>query len=146
MSATMPMTTYASGLEKATNAPAQAVEKGLNAANNVLEKTTLNPAIEPIEGNAAQAIENEKPKPTLDREPVKKVSLSSDEEGKGSKDGSSGDGNGAKQVIIQKLLIPVDLKKIKDLQQLLELLKEVEDFANANGSEETTDDLDAVTA
>lgn len=140
------MTTYASGLEKATNAPAQAVEKGLNAANNVLEKTTLNPAIEPIEGNAAQAIETEKPKPTLDREPVKKVSLSGDEEGKDNKGNGSGDGNGAKQVIIQKLLIPVDLKKIKDLQQLLELLKEVEDFANANGSEETTDDLDAVTA
>lgn len=139
------MTTYASGLEKATNAPAQAVEKGLNAANNVLEKTTLNPAIEPIEGNAAQAIETEKPKPTLNREPVKKISLSGDEEGKDNKGSSSGDGNGMKQVIIQKLLIPVDLKKIKDLQQLLELFKEVEDFANANGSEETTDDPDAVT-
>lgn len=140
------MTTYASGLEKATNAPAQAMEKGLGAANNVIEKTTLNPAIESIENNAAQAIETEKPKPTLNREPVKKVSLSGDEEGKDNKGNSSGDGNGTKQVIIQKLLIPVDLKKIKDLQQLLELLKEVEDFANANGSEETADDPDAVTA
>lgn len=140
------MTTYASGLEKATNAPAQAMKKGLGAANDVLEKTTLNPAIEPIEGNAAQAIETEKPKPTIEREPVKKVSLSGSEEGKGNNGGSSGDGNGAKQVVIQKLLIPVDLKKIKDLQQLLELLKEVEDFANANGGEETADDPDAVPA
>ena len=140
------MTTYASGLEKATNAPAQAVEKGLSAANNVLEKTTLNPAIEPIESNAAQAIETEKPKPTLNREPVKKVSLSGNEEGKDNKGGDSGDGNGAKQIIIQKLLIPVDLKKIKDLQQLLELVKEIEDLAIANGSEETADDPDAVTA
>ena len=61
------------------------------------------------------------------------------------KGGSSDGGNGAKQVVIQKLLIPVDLKKIKDLQQLLELLKEVEDFANANESEETADDPEAVT-
>ena len=140
------MTTYAGGLEKASNAPAQAIEKGLGMANNVLEKTTLNAAVEPIPGNMAQAAEDEKPKPTINREPPKKVSLSGDGDGKGNNNGgSSDDGNGAKQVIIQKLLIPVDLKKIKDLQQLLELLKEVEDFANANGGEETADDPEAVT-
>ena len=140
------MTTYAGGLEKASNAPAQAIEKGLGMANNVLEKTTLNAAVEPVSGNMAQAVETEKPKPSLNREPPKKVSLSGDGEGKGNNNGgSSDDGNGAKQVIIQKLLIPVDLKKIKDLQQLLELLKEVEDFANANGGEETADDPEAVT-
>lgn len=140
------MTTYAGGLEKASNAPAQAIEKGLGMANNVLEKTVLNAAVEPIPGNMAQAAESEKPKPTINREPPKKVSLSGDGEGKGNNNGgSSDDGNGAKQVIIQKLLIPVDLKKIKDLQQLLELLKEVEDFANANGGEETADDPEAVT-
>ena len=140
------MTTYAGGLEKASNAPAQAIEKGLGMANNVLEKTTLNAAVEPVSGNMAQAVETEKPKPSVDREPPKKVSLSDGGEGKDNKGGSSGDGNGAKQVVIQKLLIPVDLKKIKDLQQLLELLKEVEDFANANESEETADDPEAVTA
>ena len=140
------MTTYAGGLEKASNAPAQAIEKGLGMANNVLEKTTLNAAVEPVSGNMAQAVETEKPKPSLNREPPKKVSLSDNGEGKDNKGGSSGDGNGAKQVVIQKLLIPVDLKKIKDLQQLLELLKEVEDFANANESEETANDPEAVTA
>ena len=140
------MTTYAGGLEKASNAPAQAIEKGLGMANNVLEKTTLNAAVEPVSGNMAQAVETEKPKPSVDREPPKKVSLSDSGEGKDNKGGSSGDGNGAKQVVIQKLLIPVDLKKIKDLQQLLELLKEVEDFANANESEETANDPEAVTA
>lgn len=140
------MTTYAGGLEKASNAPAQAIEKGLGMANNVLEKTALNAAVEPIPGNMAQAAEGEKPKPTINREPPKKVSLSGDGEGKDNNNGgNSDDGNGAKQVIIQKLLIPVDLKKIKDLQQLLELLKEVEDFANANGGEETADDPEAVT-
>uniref|UniRef100_UPI00272E5CED phage tail tape measure protein n=1 Tax=uncultured Adlercreutzia sp. TaxID=875803 RepID=UPI00272E5CED len=140
------MTTYASGLEKAADSPAQAIEKGLGAANNVLEKVAFNPAIEPIPNDAAQMAEDGNPKPTIKREPVKKVSLSKDEEGKDNKGGGSGESNGAKQITIQKLLIPVDLKKIKDLQQLLELLKEVEDFANANGSEETADDPDAVTA
>lgn len=140
------MTTYASGLEKAADSPAQAIEKGLGAANNALEKTTLNPAIEAIPNDAAQMVEDGNPKPTIKREPVKKVSLSKDEEGKDNKGSGSGESNGAKQVIIQKLLIPVDLKKIKDLQQLLELLKEVEDFANANGGEETADDPDAVPA
>ena len=140
------MTTYAGGLEKASNAPAQAIEKGLGAANNVLEKTTLNnAAIEPIPGNMARAVDAGKPKPSINREPPKKVSLSNDEDDKDNKGGNSGYGNGAKQVIIQKLIIPVDLKKIKDLQQLLELVKEVEDFANANGSEETADDPEAVT-
>ena len=41
-------------------------------------------------------------------------------------------GNG-KQVIIQKLIMQVDLKKIKDLQMLLSLLKEVEDYSEGNG-------------
>lgn len=51
-----------------------------------------------------------------------------------------------KQVIIHKLLIPVDLKKIKDLQQLLALLQEVEDYAAANEDGEPGDDEDAAPA
>ena len=138
------MTTYASGLEKATNAPAQAIEKGLGAANNVLEKTALNPAIEPVPGDTAQTVDADRPKPIIPREPLKKVSLSSDtEDGSSKGDGSSSEDSGTKQVVIQKLYIPVDLRKIKDLQQLLALLKEVEDFANAN--EEAMDDPETVT-
>ena len=140
------MTTYASGLEKAANAPAQAMEKGLGAANNAIEKISLNPTIGPIEGNTAQTTDTERPKPSLAREPVKKVSLSNDEKGKDNSSSSSSDGNGTKQVIIQKLIMPVDLKKIKDLRLFIEVLKEIEDFANANGSEETADDPDAVPA
>lgn len=57
-------------------------------------------------------------------------------------DTAEGDGSssGGKQVIIQKLIMQVDLKKIKDLQTLLSLLKEVEDYSNGNGD----DDPDAV--
>ena len=77
-------------------------------------------------------------------EPVQKVDLTSGGGKKeGSESGGSGEGSSGKQVIIQKLLIPVDLKKIKDLEQLLAMLKEVEDYAEANGSEEPADDQDA---
>lgn len=137
------MTTYASGLEKASNAPAQAMEKGLGAANHILEKTTLNPVIEPIAANAPQS-ESDRPKPTLEREPVKKISLSGDSEGKDNKDSSSGDGNAVKRIVVEKLILYADIKKLKDLQYLSEIAKEIEDFAIANGSEETADDPDAV--
>lgn len=40
----------------------------------------------------------------------------------------------------------VDLKKIKDLQQLLALLQEVEDYAAANEDGEPGDDEDAAPA
>lgn len=109
------MTTYAHGLELAQGAPAQAMEKGLSGA-----------------------------KATLEREPAKKVSLTDTNGGKEDKQGGgSGEGSSGKQVIIQKLLIPVDLKKIKDLEQLLALLKEAEDYAEANGSEDPEGDPDA---
>ena len=51
---------------------------------------------------------------------------------------------GGKTVVIQRLLMQVDLKKIKDLQTLLALLKEVEDFTNGNGDEDPSGDSDAV--
>ncbi|WP_341349267.1 phage tail tape measure protein [Intestinimonas butyriciproducens] len=109
------MTTYAHGLELAQEAPAQAIEKGLDGA-----------------------------KATLEREPAKKVSLTAGTDGAGGqKADDSGGGDGGKRVIVQKLVIPVDLKKIKDLEQLLALLKEVEDYAEANGGEEPDDDQDA---
>lgn len=99
------MTTYSQGVSLAQEAPADAVETGLNRA-----------------------------RAALNREPVKKVRISRTEEQQdmnGSENGSSGSG---KNVIIQKLLMPVDLKKIKDLQQLLKLLEEVEDYINGSDS------------
>lgn len=110
------MTTYAQGLTQAQNAPAEAMEKSLERA-----------------------------KVTLEREPTKKVNLggSGDQTDDTDEYGSRSSGSG-KTVIIQKLLMQVDLKKIKDLQQLLALLKEVEDFTNGNGDEDPSGDSDAV--
>ena len=111
------MTTYAHGLALAQDAPAEAMEQGLKQT-----------------------------KASLEREPVKKVNLTarSDEE-RSTEGGTNGGSDGkAKNVIIQKLLMSVDLKSIKDLQQLLALLKEIEDYTEGNGDEEPGDDPDAV--
>ena len=132
------MTTYASGLEQASNTPAQAIEKGLGIANKVLEKTPLAPVIDFARDKIAQVTgtDEDRPKASIEQEPPKKVDLSmTGSKGKDSESKSSDEGNDSKQIIIQKVLIPVDLKKIKDLQQLLALLQEVEDFANANGED-----------
>lgn len=106
------MTTYAHGLTLAQDAPADAMEQGLQKA-----------------------------KVALQREPVAKVNIGGDHSSEDT-DTAEGDGSssGGKQVIIQKLIMQVDLKKIKDLQTLLSLLKEVEDYSNGNGD----DDPDAV--
>lgn len=110
------MTTYAHGLTLAGDAPAEAMNKSLQQVQGA-----------------------------LDRKPEKKVDLGG---GKKDKDESSDEGSSGKgkQVIIHKLLVPVDLKKIKDLQQLLALLQEVEDYAAANEDGEPGDDEDAVPA
>ena len=132
------MTTYASGLEQASNTPAQAIEKGLGMANKVLKKTPLAPVIDFARDKIAQVTgtDEDRPKASIEQEPPKKVDLSTT--GSKDKDGESkgsDEGSGSNEIIIQKVLIPVDLKKIKDLQGLLALLQEVEDFANANGED-----------
>ena len=110
------MTTYAHGLTLAGDAPAEAMNKSLQQVQGA-----------------------------LDREPEKKIDLGG---GKKDKDESSDEGGSGKgkQVIIHKLLVPVDLKKIKDLQQLLTILQEIEDYAAANEDGEPGDDEDAVPA
>ena len=109
------LTTYAHGLELAQEAPAEAAETGLKRTKGALEQ-----------------------------EPPKKVSFTSTTKAKDTDAAEGGSsGNGAKQIIIQKVVIPADLKTIKDLQQLLALLKEVEDFAEANGDAEADGDPDA---
>lgn len=112
------MTTYAEGLTLAQNAPAEAMEKGLS-----------------------------KTKATLEREPTKKVNLNGGSDQSGSSGETEGSGSGSKKgVNIQKFIMQVDLKKIKDLQTLLALLQEIEDYTNGNGDEDPSGDSDAVPA
>ncbi|PWM25632.1 MAG: phage tail tape measure protein [Limosilactobacillus fermentum] len=103
------MTTFADGVTLAQDAPAKAIEKGFQKVDG-----------------------------TLIREPAKKVKIGG--EPKQNSDDDEGSRSGSeKNVIIQKLLMQVDVKKIKDLQLLFSLLKEVEDYTNANGGEVGTD-------
>ena len=99
------MTTYAHGLTLAQDAPAEAMEQGLKQT-----------------------------KATLEREPVQKVSLkgqtSTVEGGTAPAVPETPDG-----VHIAKLLLNVDFSKIKELPLLIKLLKEIEDYTNANGGE-----------
>ena len=101
------MTTFADGVSLAEDAPARAVEKSFGRV-----------------------------KATLEQEPPKKVSLGSAKSEEDEQGSSSGKGSGEKSVIIQKLLMQVDLKQIKDLQLLLKLLKELEDYSEAYGSDD----------
>lgn len=101
------MTTFADGVSLAEDAPARAVEKSFGRV-----------------------------KATLEQELPKKVSLGSAKSEEDEQGSSSGKGSGEKSVIIQKLLMQVDLKQIKDLQLLLKLLKELEDYSEANGSDD----------
>lgn len=108
------MTTYAHGLKLAQDAPAEAAEQGLKLTRAKLE-----------------------------REPVRKIPLGPPGSGKDGGVESAGSGGSAKQVIIQKVIIPADLKTIKDLRQLLEILKELESYSEANEDAEDDGDPDA---
>ena len=108
------MTTYAHGLKLAQDAPAEAAEQGLKLTRARLE-----------------------------REPVRKITLGTTGSGKDGGENGTGSGGSAKQVIIQKVIIPTDLKTIKDLRQLLEILKELESYAEANEDAEDDGDPDA---
>ena len=124
------MTTYARGLTLEQNAPAEAVRQGLSGIQAALssEPATLD-------------------WPAFSYEPAPKVSLRDKNSSRSGEESDSVSGNdSAKSVIIQKLLLQVDLKKIKDLQMLLALLREVEDYANANGDIDPEGDTDAAYA
>ena len=99
------MTTYAHGLALAQDAPAEAMEQGLKQT-----------------------------KATLERKPAQKVEFggrtSKEENGPAQDAPETSEG-----VYIAKLLLNVDFSKVKELPQLIKLLKEIENYTNANGGE-----------
>ena len=151
------VTTFANGIKSAFSGAVDAVKGGLQKIRNMLPfsdaktgplstltlsgqrtMTTYAHGLTLAQDAPAKAAEAglARTKATIERDPVKKVKLGGKpEDGETSEGGSSG---GEKNVIIEKLLMQVDLKKIKDLQLLLKLLKEVEDYTEANGGEVDT--------
>lgn len=102
------MTTYAEGVQNAQNVPSEAVGKSLTKVKTAFEK-----------------------------EPVKKVDFGRSEPADGDKPQSPA-ASAKDGVYIEKLIMGIDFSKIKELPQLIKLLKEVEDYVNANGGETDT--------
>lgn len=148
------VTTFANGIKSAFGNAVDAVKGGLQKIRNMLPfsdaktgplstltlsgqrtMTTYAHGLTLSQDAPAKAVKAglEKTKATIEREPVKKVKLGGgSQESEEDENGGSG---GGKNVIIERLLMQVDLKKIKDLQLLLKLLKEVEDYTEANGGD-----------
>lgn len=148
------VTTFANGIKSAFGNAVDAVKGGLQKIRNMLPfsdaktgplstltlsgqrtMTTYAHGLTLSQDAPARAVKAglEKTKATIEREPVKKVKLGGGSQE--SEEGENGGSGGGKNVIIERLLMQVDLKKIKDLQLLLKLLKEVEDYTEANGGD-----------
>lgn len=148
------VTTFANGIKSAFGNAVDAVKGGLQKIRNMLPfsdaktgplstltlsgqrtMTTYAHGLTLSQDAPAKAVKAglEKTKATIEREPIKKVKLGGGSQE--SEEGENGGSGGGKNVIIERLLMQVDLKKIKDLQLLLKLLKEVEDYTEANGGD-----------
>lgn len=104
------MTTFAEGVTLAEDAPANAITKGLEGARVSLQQDA--------------------PKP------VRLGGGTGEEADAG--DGSGSAGRDGKVFIVKKLVLQVDVKKIKQLQDLLEIVGELED--KINSGEDPDDD------
>lgn len=104
------MTTFAEGVTLAEDAPANAITRSLEGAKVSLQQ--------------------EAPKPV-------RLGGGTDEEADAG-DGSGSPGRDGKVFIIKKLVLQVDVKKIKQLQDLLEIVGELED--KINSGEDPDDD------
>lgn len=110
------MTTYAEGLRRAEDAPAAAMERSLERTGNAMK-----------------------------RKPVQKIRLGGSSGGIEEQDSTGRGGtNSGRRTTIQKLIVQTSLKDMKDLKSLLALIRELEDYADNNGSEEIELDWDAL--
>ena len=153
------VTTFANGIKSAFTGAVDTVKGGLQKIRNLLPfsdakegplstltlsgqrtMTTYAHGLKLAQDAPAEAAEQglKLTRARLEREP-----LGTTGSGKDGGEESAGSGGSAKQVIIQKVIIPADLKTIKDLRQLLEILKELESYTEANEDAEDDGDPDA---
>lgn len=145
------MDTFTSGIKSAINKPVEAVKGGLQKIRNMLPfsdaKTgplskltlsgnkvlsTLSTGIKQSENLPAEAVNQsfEKIDLSVKKKPGK-TGLKQDEEKAGTNE-EAGKAE-AKKTVIERLMLNVDLKTIKDLQALLKLVDEIEDYTNSRG-------------
>lgn len=148
------MDTFASGIKSAINKPVEAVKGGLQKIRNMLPfsdaKTgplskltlsgnkvlsTLSTGIKQSENLPAEAVNQsfEKIDLSVKKRPGK-TGLKQDEERAGINEGT--EKPEGKKTVIERLMLNVDLKTIKDLQALLKLMDEIEDYTNSRGEDE----------
>lgn len=144
------MTTFTEGIKAAINKPVQAVKGALQKIRNMLpfsdakegplSQLTLSGQKVMTTFSSGMEMEEDAPVQTVQKSFEKmdfKVATEKPEPKKKKDEPKPQDGTdgmtGGKKTIIQKLVLNVDLKKIKDLQKLLQLLEEIEDYTNGNG-------------
>ena len=144
------MTTFTEGIKAAINKPVQAVKGALQKIRNMLpfsdakegplSQLTLSGRKVMTTFSSGMQMEEDAPVQTVQKSFEKmdfKVATEKPEPKKKKDEPKPQDGTdgmpGGKKTIIQKLVLNVDLKKIKDLQKLLQLLEEIEDYTNGNG-------------
>lgn len=108
------MTTFAEGVALAEDAPANAITKGLTRTRVSLEQ--------------------EQPKPVRQGDGPKRDT--------GPRDENNSKAGGGTVYKIQKLILQIDAKKIKQLQDLLEILEELKDMDNSSADPEDDPDID----
>lgn len=147
------MTTFTEGIKAAINKPVQAVKNGLQKIRNMLPfsdakegplsqltlsgkkvMTTFSTGIQQAEMLPADTLQGSFEKMDFSVAPVPPEKKEKKKDTERKEDGASH--GGGKKTIIQQLILNVDLKKIKDLQKLLQLLEEIEDYTNGNGPDE----------
>lgn len=113
--------TITSGMIQTKNMPADITEKAF---------TSVSMAAIPDSSENDFSVSN-----VAARDEIKKVNLKEITKEKSESSQSSKEKDNA--TIIEKLIVQVDINKLKDLPMLFKLLKEIEDYTNGNGSDLT---------
>ena len=111
------MTTYATGLQQAASAPVEAMGGAMAQIN-----AQLSPQLTPAEPETVGITETRTPVRTVERREVSKETTE-----------TSTSSKKEKGVSIHEFHLTVDFSKLKELPMLIKLLREIEDYANANG-------------
>lgn len=149
------MTTFAGGIKAGLNKPVEAVKGSLQKIRNMLpfsdaktgplSQLTLSgrKVMTTFAGGISQ--EEKLPSETI-RKSFDQMNFSTakrePETGKGKTDGKETEkpekkaASREKKTIIEQLVMNVDIRSLKDLKKLLQLIEEIEDYTNGNGSDE----------
>lgn len=147
------MDTFTSGIQSAINKPVEAVKNGLQKVRNMLPfsdakvgplsqltlsgtkvMSTFSTGI--LKGGNMPAQATEESFDKIDLSLKKKAGGITPRNSMGT-DGETPEGKekAARKTVIEKLMLNVDLKTIKDLKQLLKLVEEIEEYTNSRGDD-----------